>query len=97
MDGVRPSSMAALYTVAQSLGTPLDYRLVRAEGPPHDPTYSYQVTCGHLTSGAMGRSKRSAMRLAAKRMVDMLSGRAPLTNSQIPLPSVVDTIHSGGS
>ena len=94
MNPVGSSSMSALHTLAQTRGIPLDYRLVKAEGPPHDPSYSYQVTCGHLVSGSMGGSKRSAMRLAAQRMLDMLTGRTPLTHSQVPLPPVVDTIYS---
>ena len=88
------SSMSALYTLAQARGISLNYRLVQADGPPHSPTYSYQVTCGHLVSGSMGCSKRSAMRLAAQRMLDMLTGRTPVTHSQVPLPPVVDTIYS---
>ena len=88
------SSMSALHVLANARGTPFEYRLVKAEGPPHAPIYSYQVVCGHLVSGSMGGSKRSAMRLAAQRMLDMLTGRTPLTHSQVLLPPVVDTIYS---
>ena len=94
MASVGSSSMASLYDLVQFLGTTMEYRLVSAKGPPHQPTYSYQVICGHLASGGMGRSKKTAMRLAAQRMFDMLSGLAPLTNGQIPLPPVDDEIYS---
>ena len=94
MDIVGLSPMAALRHRAQSLGYPLEYRLVRAEGPPHAPMYSHQAICGFLVSGGSGGSKRSSLRSCAQYMLDMLTGRISLTNSQQLLPPVPDTVHT---
>jgi ribonuclease-3 len=64
----------ALQEWAQGHGLPLPvYRLVSAEGPPHDPRFTVEVRVADKgTAAGAGRSKRAAEQLAAQALLRQL-------------------------
>ncbi len=64
----------ALQEWAQASGFPLPiYRVVKSDGPPHDPVFEIAVSVkGHDAAHASGRSKRQAEQAAAARLMARL-------------------------
>ena len=48
------------------------YELMDVAGPPHEPTFTYSVSLGHLVATGTGSSKRSA-RLSASQVSSKVS------------------------
>lgn len=69
----------ALQEWAQARGLPLPrYRETGRSGPPHEPTFTIEVSVtGHEPAAAEGRSKRAAERAAAEVLLARVLGRQP--------------------
>jgi len=63
------------------------YKVVRAEGAAHAPTFSYQVILGDLATIGRGSSKKQAKDAAARAMLDKLDTMKVTTvDTQAPFP-----------
>lgn len=66
----------ALQEWAQAAGLALPrYRVVRSDGPPHDPVFEVEVTVeGAAPARGAGRSKRAAEQAAARELLSAVAG-----------------------
>eukprot|EP00092_Neocalanus_flemingeri_P037814 GFUD01041164.1.p1 GENE.GFUD01041164.1~~GFUD01041164.1.p1 ORF type:complete len:304 (+),score=103.88 GFUD01041164.1:61-972(+) len=77
----------------QSRGLIPQYKIVRAEGASHSPTFSFQVILGNLASTGSGSSKKQAKDAAARAMLAKLDGRV---EGLLPQAGVADEPPAGG-
>jgi len=68
----------ALQEWAQAAGLNLPrYKVIRSEGPPHDPVFEVEVAVeGHSAKCGTGRSKRAAEQAAASQLLNLVRDEA---------------------
>ena len=92
MSNYKSNPVGALQERFQSRGMKPQYKVVKASGASHAPTFSFLVTMGDLTSTGSGSSKKQAKNAAAMAMLDKLDKLVPAQASQTHVPLVVDTV-----